>query len=192
MSLAKIDPELIFEELDGHSLCYKGYKDVLDGVKSLEEITGNGIFKALVTSITSWYIAEILRNEPYWVLCNEAGLHISHGNNLVTDVVVFDKALIKDVFSNKYADVPPRLAIQVDVKIEADHFSDENAYMFRKSEKMLEFGTERVIWILTEDRKIMVMDRSREWSSYEWSEMVPAFDQYQFCLNNLLEEEGVI
>jgi len=49
-----------------------------------------------------------------------------------------------------------------------------------------------VIWVLTDNRKIMVMDRSREWFVCEWDETVPLFDQYQFCLNDLLKKEGVI
>jgi hypothetical protein len=38
----------------------------------------------------------------------------------------------------------------------------------------------------------MVTDRSREWSVYERDQIIPVFDQYQFCLNDLLKEEGVI
>ncbi|MCF0073082.1 hypothetical protein LZD49_21565 [Dyadobacter sp. CY261] len=75
---------------------------------------------------------------------------------------LFEKASIKNVFSQSYADVPPKLPIEVDVKIEAGQFPDPDDYISRKSEKMIEFGTERVIWILTDNRKIMVMDRSRE------------------------------
>lgn len=193
MILTKTIPaSLIFEELDGRPLYRKGYKEVLENNLSPEEIMGCSFLQALIVSIVFPYIKQMLKGKLYWTVCGESGLHVSHGNNLTNDVAVFDKASIKDVFSKKYPDVPPKIAIEVDVKIEADQFPDPNDYISRKSEKMIEFGTERVIWILTENRKIMVMDQMREWAIYEWDEAVPVFDQYRFCLNDLLKEEGVI
>ncbi|MET7254092.1 Uma2 family endonuclease [Dyadobacter fermentans] len=187
-----IPASLIFEELDGRPLYRKGYKKVLENNLSPEEVMGCSFLQGLIVRIISTYFAQMLQRNGYWVLTNEPGLHVSHGNNLTNDVAVFDKALIKNVFSKNYPDVPPKIAIEVDVKIEAGQFPSPEDYFFRKSEKMIGFGTERVIWVLTESRKIMVMDRSRKWTVYEWDEMVPVFDQYQFCLNDLLKEEGVI
>jgi len=187
-----IPASLIFEELDGRPLYRKGYKQVLENNLSSEEVMGSSFLQGLLAGIISTYLAKIFHGKGYWVLTNEPGLHVSHGNNLTNDVAVFDKALIKNVFSKNYPDVPPKVAIEIDVKIEAGQFPSSEDYLFRKSEKMIEFGTERVIWILTENRKIMVMDKSREWSVYEWDERVPVFDHYQFCLNDLLKEEGVI
>lgn len=187
-----IPASLIFEELDGRPLYRKGYKKVLENNLSPEEVMGCSFLQGLIVRIISTYFAQMLQRNGYWVLTNEPGLHVSHGNNLTNDVAVFDKALIKNVFSKNYPDVPPKIAIEVDVKIEAGQFPSPEDYFFRKSEKMIGFGTERVIWVLTESRKIMVMDGSRKWTVYEWDEMVPVFDQYQFCLNDLLKEEGVI
>ncbi|PSL28446.1 hypothetical protein [Dyadobacter jiangsuensis] len=187
-----IPASLIFEELDGRPLYRKGYKKVLENNLSPEEVMGCSFLQALIVRIISTYFAQMLQRNGYWVLTNEPGLHVSHGNNLTNDVAVFDKALIKNVFSKNYPDVPPKIVVEVDVKIEVGQFPSPEDYFFRKSEKMIEFGTERVIWILTENCKIMVMDQSREWSVYKWDEMVPVLDQYQFCLNDLLREEGVI
>lgn len=187
-----IPASLIFEELDGRSLYRKGYKEVLENNLSPEEIMGCSFLQGLIMSIVSTYISQMLKGMPYWVVTGEAGLHISHGNNLANDVAIFDKSLIKNVFSKNYPDVPPKVAIEIDVKIEAGQFPSEEDYFFRKSEKMIAFGTERVIWILTEDRKVMAMDRSRAWSVYEWDETVPVFDQHEFCLDDLLRKEGVI
>lgn len=193
MILAQTIPaSLIFEELDGRPLYRKGYKKVLENNLSPEEIMGCSFLQGLIIRIISTYISQMLKSMPYWVITGESGLHVSHGNNLANDIAVFDKSLIKNVFSKNYPDVPPKVAIEIDVKIEAGQFSSEDDYLFRKSEKMIGFGTERVIWILTEDRKIMVMDHSRGWSVYGWDETVPVFDQHEFCLNDLLREEGVI
>jgi len=188
-----IPASLIFEELDGRPLYRKGYRDVLKHSKSSEIIEmGCSFLQALIATILGSHIKQILKGESYWVLGNEAGLHISRGNNLANDIAIFEKALVKNTFSTKFADVPPKVAIEVDVKIEADHFPDETDYISRKSEKMIEFGTERVIWVLTGDRKVVIIDRSKEWSTYEWEESVPVFDDHHFCMNDLLKKEGVI
>ncbi|SEI41422.1 hypothetical protein SAMN05216327_101367 [Dyadobacter sp. SG02] len=187
-----IPASLIFEELDGRPLYRKGYKKVLENNLSPEEVMGCSFLQGLIISILGSFVNQLLAGKPYWIVSGEVGLHVSLGNNLANDVAIFDKALIKDVFSKKYPDVPPKVAIEIDIKIEGDHFPEDKDYMFRKSEKMIGFGTERVIWVLTDNRKIMVIDRSKEWSVYGWEESVPVFDDYQFCLNDLLKEEGVI
>jgi hypothetical protein len=187
-----IPAALVFEELDGRPLYYRGYKEVLANKKSSEEIMGSSFIQALIVTIVASFVKETLRGKPYWVVSNEAGLHMSPGNNLSNDVAVFDKASIKDVFSENYADVAPKIAIEVDTKIEADQFPNPTDYIFRKSEKLIEFGTERVIWILTSSRKIMMTDRTNKWSIHEWSESLPVFDDYQICLNDLLKKEGIL
>ncbi|TDE16192.1 hypothetical protein [Dyadobacter psychrotolerans] len=183
---------LVFEEMDGKPLYYKGYRQVLDNKKSLEDILGSSFIQALIVSIVGSYIKGLLKGKDYWVISNEAGLHLSPGNNLANDIAVFDKALIKDVFSESYANVPPKIAVEVDSKIEAEHIANPTDYVFLKSDKLIEFGTERVIWILTGSRKILVTDQSRKWTIHEWHEFIPLFDGLEICLNDLLKEEGVI
>ncbi|MGG7666413.1 hypothetical protein [Dyadobacter sp. BHUBP1] len=130
-----IPASLIFEELDGRPLYRKGYKKVLENKLSPEEVMGCSFLQALVVSIVFPYLKEMLKGKQYWVLCNESGLHVSRGNNLTNDIAVFEKATIKDVFSKKYPDVPPKIAIEVDVKIEADQFPSPEEYISRKKRK---------------------------------------------------------
>lgn len=187
-----IPASLIFEELDGRPLYYKGYKKVLEKNLSPEEVMGSSFIQALIVTIVASYAKTMLKGRPYWILSNEAGLHISRGNNLNNDIAIFDKASIKNVFSDSYADVAPKVAIEVDTKIESEHFPNLADYIFRKSEKMIEFGTERIFWILTESRKVMMVDSSCKWTVYEWHERLPVLDDFHICLIDLLKEEGVI
>src|SRR5689334_11450447 len=99
-----IPASLIFEELDGRPLYRKGYKKVLENNLSPEEVMGCSFLQGLIVRIISTYFAQMLQRNGYWVLTNEPGLHVSHGNNLTNDIAVFDKALIKNVFSKNYPD----------------------------------------------------------------------------------------
>ena len=187
-----IPAALVFEEIDGRPFYYKGYKQVLENKKSIEDIRGSSFIQALIVSIVCSYVKNVLKGQEYWVVSNEAGLHLSNGNNLANDIAVFDKSAIQDVFSESYASVAPKIAIEVDTKIEAEHIFNPTDYIFLKSEKLINFGTERVIWILTGSRKIFMTDQSRKWTIHEWDEELPIFGDYKICLNDLLREEGVL
>ena len=187
-----IPSELIFEEIDGKPLFYKGYKQVLQSKKEPESIMGSSFIQSLIVSIVCAYLKEILSGYDYWVVSNEVGLHLSEGNNLANDIAVFDKASIKDIFSGNYVNVAPRIAIEVDTKIESEDIPNSTDYIFLKSGKLIAFGVERVIWILTGSRKIFMTDRSGKWTIHEWDELLPVFDNHKICLNDLLRREGVI
>ena len=168
-----IPSELIFEEIDGMPLFYMGYKQVLQSKKEPESIMGSSFIQSLIVSIVCAYLKEILSGYDYWVVSKEVGLHLSEGNNLANDIAVFDKASIKDIFSENYVNVAPRIAIEVDTKIESEHIPNSTDYIFLKSEKLIAFGVERVIWILTGSRKIFMTDRSGKWTIREWDELLP-------------------
>ena len=65
-------------------------------------------------------------------------------------MVVFEKnKLTPDKISTQYTDVPPKLAIGIDVKADLSDPKTHN-YVQRKTQKVLEFGTEKLIWIFSE------------------------------------------
>lgn len=64
---------LVKEEFDGVPLYYKGYKDVLSGKKTLEEIIGcSGIQSLIVTYLTALLWVK-LNKKRYQVLTGEVG-----------------------------------------------------------------------------------------------------------------------
>ncbi len=57
---------------------------------------------------------------------------------------------------------------------------------------MLDFGTERVIWITTQSRKVLVATQGEDWRTVNWDVTVPVIDNLTLNVANLLTEEGVI
>ena len=55
----------------------------------------------------------------------------------------------KVVLNDKYFEVAPEVAIEVDVKIDTEDLD----YVFSKSEEMINFGTQRIIWVITKHKK---------------------------------------
>ena len=111
----KIPANLIREELRGKPFYYRGYKEVLNGTKQIEEIMGSSSLQSIIISIIDFFVSSNINRKLYWVATNEAGLHLGHKNNFSTDLGVFLKE--KVVLNDKYFDVAPEMAIEVDVKI---------------------------------------------------------------------------
>ena len=79
------------------------------------------------------------------------------------------------------------------IKIEFDEetFDSPQFYMLAKSQKLLDFGTEKVVWILTESKKIFVIIPGKEWKIVDFDTDIPILDDCVLNLAKLLEEEGV-
>ncbi|MFB0907105.1 MAG: hypothetical protein QMB03_02270 [Spirosomataceae bacterium] len=78
---------------------------------------------------------------------NEVGLHLSTKSNLSADIAIYGKPeSTLDFPSLKYADSPPKTVIEVDIKMDIPNsFQSEDDYLKKKTEKLLEFGVEKVI-----------------------------------------------
>ena len=83
-----------------------------------------------------------------------------------------------------YAKKPPVVVLEVDIKVDTANGSDLD-YVLTKTEKLLAFGVEQVIWILTASRKIVVAtQRNPSLTPYDWKQPVLLLDN---CAMNLEE-----
>jgi len=57
---------------------------------------------------------------------------------------------------------------------------------------MLNFGTERVIWVTTHSRKVLIATKGESWITQDWDKTVPVIDTVTLNINQPLIEEGVI
>ncbi|WP_149241977.1 Uma2 family endonuclease [Dyadobacter sp. 32] len=181
---------LIHEIIDGKPLYRKGYREVLAKTKNIEDIMGSSSLQAfLITYLTIW-IGKKIDDDKYVILTNEAGLHIDKGNNLAGDLLIFDsQTLTIDKVNKRYADVPPKISIEVDVDIALDELN-EQSYMTIKTEKLLGFGVEKVIWFLTASKKVMIATRDSDWQLRDWDKDVEILDGIVCNVGKYLKEKG--
>ena len=79
-----------------------------------------------------------------------------------------------------------------ELNIEPEEFDGkESGYVYEKTERLLDFGVERVIWITTQPRKIFVATRTAPWTTQNWDADVPVLDDVVLNLAGLLTEEGI-
>lgn len=183
---------LIAEELDGIPFYYRGYKEVLNGNKSLEEILGSSVLQFVILQ----HIFRLLAlhdptEEKYMIGNNESGLHLGPGSNVGNDLSIFDiHTLTPDKIIGKYADVPPEVVVEVDIEVESIQMSPmDGAYL--KTQKMLDFGVKKVIWIFTNSQKIMIAKPDQAWQTQDWNQEFILVEGLNINIAQYLKEKGV-
>ncbi len=190
-SLAVSD-SLVYEELNGNPLYRRGYKEVLINQKTVEDIMGNSSLQAFIVSIL---FAEISRLLPDNLLAftSESGLHLGPGDNISNDIAIFQTADLRKV-DEFYFSVLPKIVVEVDVKIDfaKDNFTSPADYVNIKTQKMLDFGVEKVIWITTAaaSRKILIAETNSDWRLTHWRSEIDFAPNCRFSLQGLIETRG--
>ena len=162
-SIIKVPDALIREEIDGKPYYYRGYKSVLNNEKTLEDIMGSSTLQSYIVEILLDFLFKNIGRKRYRFFTNELGGHLKKGTNLSFDIAVFDKKVMtRNKINQYYANVPPKMIFEIDVKIDLE---DENAvdYINVKTEKLLQFGTELIIWVLTKQEKLIVARPNQKW-----------------------------
>ena len=187
----EIPSVLIHEIIDGKPLYRKGYREVLAKTKNVEDIMGSSSLQAfLITYLTIW-IGKQIDDSKYTILINEAGLHIDQGNNLAGDLLIFDNQVFGiEKINKRYADVAPKISIEVDIDIALEGEFSQNAYISIKTKKLLEFAAEKVIWFLTESKKVMIATADTDWQTYNWNYDVEILDGITCNVGEYLKEKG--
>lgn len=183
---------LVYEVLDGRPLYYRGYEDVLAGRKTPEEIMGSSSLQWVLVSYFMRIMIRQLDEKRYWFASNQAGVHIDHRNNLSHDVAIYDKTVLTpDKINTRYADVPAITAVEIDVKADISKVADFN-YVNRKTKKLLDFGSEKIIWVFTSSQQVMVAEKNADaWLTMDWHRDLALLDGQTFNIGQYLAEEGI-
>jgi Uma2 family endonuclease len=188
---AAVPKYLIREMIDGNPFYYKGYKEIISGKKKLEDIMGASILQSYIISYLFEVLSKFLNKKKYKALVSEPGLDIDHRNNLSGDVLIYDRSVLTaDKVTTKYADMPAKIVLEVDVKIDDTKTSDWD-YVQRKTQKLLDFGTEKVIWVFTKTQKVIVATNNGPWLTYNWNNDLEIVDGILFNIGDYLKEEGI-
>lgn len=189
----EIPEELIYEIWDGKPVYYAGYKEALKNRKPNEIIERTMPSSFLQVFIVSLIVKFLNRNisDNYFVGTNESGLHLDKNVNFANDIQIIDKKSITDYFSEKYLDFAPKIVVEVDIKASIENFNDKNDYFYKKTQRLLDFGVEKVIWVMSDVKKILIASPTGPWLIVNWHDDVEVFTGLSFNLTQLLKDEGV-
>jgi Uma2 family endonuclease len=183
---------LVYEEWGDKVVYYKGYEEVLRGEINLESVMSCSDIQGVLVAILTYTIASKINRKKYLLATNEVGLHLKRKNNLGNDLVIYEREKVKTL-RGKYFNVPPKIAIEVDIKADLKEFDNSATnYIVQKSQKLLDFGTERVLWILTDTKKTFIMEKGNPTSTIvDWSEDVLVMEECVLNISQLLEDEEI-
>ncbi|MBO0932583.1 Uma2 family endonuclease [Fibrella aquatilis] len=187
-----IPAALIYEQWAGKPVYYKGYRDVLTGKKTIEEVMSCSDLQGVLVSLINGHLFGMIDRKAYLLATNEIGIHLALNDNLCNDVVIYEKVKINKL-RGKYFDIPPKVVIEVDIKADVTEFENgADGYVMQKARKLLDFGVERVFWIITSQQKIYVIDRNDPtWHIVDWSTSINVIDNCQLNVKQLLDEEEI-
>ncbi len=182
---------LVYEVLDGQPIPYRGFRKVLGKEKTLEDIMGSSGLQAVVVTDILRFVFKHFPEDQYEVLSNEAGLHLSKKNNLATDIGIYKiETLPPGSITNKYLEIAPFIAIEIDTKADLSGFAEPQEYFNKKTNMFLEFGVAQVIWITTASRKVMVANAGQDWIISDWSKPITLMPGVVCNLAELLAKRG--
>ncbi len=191
-SIKSIPEILVYEELNGRIMYRKGYKNVLNQTKTIEEIMGCSSLQAAIVSVLLSYLYRNIEDEGYEIMTNEAGLHIALGNNLSSDIILYDSSdFLKYRLDEHYFNVAPKLVIEVDIKVELEDMSSVE-YWTKKTQTLFGFGVEKVIWVFSEDKKIILAEPNKDWIVRDWTKDFEFMPNHIINIQKMIEKKGYI
>lgn len=178
---------LTYEVVDGKPIYYRGYREVLNGSKTIEDIMSDSSLQAWLKFQVAMVLFQQLHQTGYEVTNGEQGLYLAKKHQRGADIAIFRS---KDLVLNKhYSKRPPQAVVEIDVEADTEDTSDME-YIFRKVADYFAFGVKKVVWVFTETRQVMVMLPNRPAYTVTWNEDVEVLDGAKFNIADLLEKAG--
>ncbi len=187
----KVPAYLIKEVLNGIPIYYKGYKAVLRKEKTLESIMGASGLQSFILRYFSYLLIRQLDENLFYIFTGETGMHLDVNNNLSGDVMIYEQSKLPvSKIDTHYLDVPPKIDIEIDVSIDTTDFT-EQTYIYQKTDRLLSWGVEKVIWVLSASKKIIIAEQGKDWLLVDWSKDIEIIDGIKFNISQYLEKSGV-
>ena len=192
LSARNIPAALVYEMWLGEPIYYRGYRDVVAGKKTIQEVMSCSDLRGVLVSLLNGHLYTTINRKKYLLATNEIGLHLALNNNLGNDIAIFEKDKISKL-KGKCFDIPPKIVIEVDIKVDVAEFENgADGYVIQKSQKLLDFGLDKVLWIITSMQRVYVIDRNDPtWRIIDWSENISVLEDCVLNIRQLLEDEEI-
>ncbi len=159
---------------------------MLSGNKSIEEIMGCSPLQSIVIECALGALFEGIDRRKYFIATNEPGVYLNDRTTLAGDILIFERSSVP--ITTQYARVPPKVWIEVDLSIEFEKALDESSYLALKTQKILDFGSEKVIWILTKSKEVVITKKDSSQQIIPWDAEIEIFGNASCNIGRYVEE----
>lgn len=189
-SAVKQIPEvLIYEMIDGAPVYYHGYEAYLSGEKPIEELMGSSYLQALIATQLIIFLSRILDLNKYQLISNEIGLKFSKKSWRAADLTIFEREQLKDIpKNNRYLEIAPKVVIEIDTKASLKEVNNPLGYYQEKTDQLLDFGVQKVVWIFTDTKKVLIAQEGQDWQIVDWRKDIPIIENIEVNIAKLVEE----
>ena len=181
----QIPEALIYEKVKGKPIYYRNYEKVLKGELPLEAVMGSSDIQAYLVALIVALLYSKLDPKEYLVLTNEVGFFTSKNSYRLLDIAVFERKNFK--FEGGYTKIPPKMVVEIDTKADLSNYNSVEDYIFEKTQELLDAGVEKVVWILTKPKKVMIAERNQKWIVQNWNEPFEVFQGIEVNLSELVK-----
>lgn len=188
---AKIPAGFVYEVLWGQPIYYRGYREAIANNYPPEHVMGSGRKQAYLINLVLRFFYRALDLSKFDTAVSEPGVKFGNKDYVSNDIIIYNAADKGRMFVDEYFDFPPRVVVEVDTKAELKDLDWGNEYYMHKTERLLEFGVERVIWIFTGMRKILSAEKGKPWITVDWDDAVEVLPGCTLELRRLIEADGV-
>ena len=188
---AKVPSGFVYEMWHGKPVYYKGYREAMANNHLPEHVMGSGRKQAFLIDLLLGFLKSVLDRRQFATAVSEPGVKFGKNDNVSNDIIIYHAADKSRMFTDEYFDFPPHVVVEVDTKAELRDLEWGNEYFQHKTERLLQFGVAKVIWIFTGMRKIMVAEKGKPWLITDWEDTVEVLPGCAFSLRRLIEDDGV-
>lgn len=179
-----IPDALIYEVVKGQPIYYKGYKEVLNGTKTIEEIKMESRLQSWLKARITMLVGLLLEQKGFEMHTGELGLNLPEQTKRGADIAIVKiENLVLDEY---FSDLPPEIIIEIDVSIDTEK-QTEMDYVNEKIADYLNFGVKKVIWIFTKTQKTFIADGTFPWLIYGWDTDIELVDEISFNLGEMMK-----
>ena len=174
---------LVYEIVKGRPIYYRGYKDVLNGTKTLAEIKMESKLQSWLKAQITGVLFILFQKLPYEVFTGELGLNLPESTKRGADIAIYKSESVE--INEFFANLPPEIIIEIDVAIDTEK-QTEMDYVHEKIDDYLKFGVNKVVWIFTKTQKVIIADNSLPWLTYNWEKDIELVEEVTLNLNTIM------
>lgn len=188
---AAIPDILIRDIVDGRPFYYKGYQKVVKRLLKPEDIMGASGLQSVLVMYLNTLLIKYLNLDSYYVFTSESGNHLAKNLNYGLDLAVYEATILTpDRITTKYVDVPPRLVVEVDVRVDTEPLSEID-FIHLKTQRLLEYGVKRVIWVTPATQKVLIAELDKDWLVRDWNKPFKLWPGIEANVGAYLKERGI-
>jgi Uma2 family endonuclease len=178
---------LVYEKVNGKPIYYRGYREVLAGRLPPEAVMGSSGIQSYIIVLLLEYLLKALDKSKYILLGHELGFIYKKGSWRNLDIAIFEREKVEPYLTqDRFVPVAPKVAIEVDTKADLSRYGSVEDYSYEKSQDLLDAGVERVIWIFTKPKKVMIAQKGQKWIVQNWDEDFELIEGLRINLAELL------